>query len=947
VLLQVHWGRISSKLSLSSARVARFARNALQNLLKGRLRTKIILWSFVPTAIILLSVALVNFYAYQQVTGELVIERDQDLTRLSAGQLRTELTEYVNLLDSVARTTANYRNDPAAQRDVLKQASNRLVVFDAGVLLLDTFGTVVAAEPERIGLVGQAWSDRSYYRQMIHAQTLGAPAPIFSDIVTDGPGGIEVVVVSVPINGEQGEFFGILAGMFRVSETSVSTVYGDIAKLRIAESGSTYLVDGRGRVIYHSDADRIGEDFFTQAVVQQALSGQVGAIRTSSPEGQDIVAAFAPVPGTSWGLVTQESWSALTSGSRGYQQFLVLLLVLGVAAPALVVAVAVRQMTRPIADLIGAAQAVARGSFGQTITAQTGDEIEELAEQFNLMSAQLQASYANLEQRVADRTQELAALNAIATVVSRSLDLDEVLNDALDKTLEVIGLKAGGIYLLQKDANAATIATYKGLDAEFVAEIDRLAVGEGFSGRVIETGEPLVVRDLSSDPRLTRPVVRKAGFHSAAIFPLISSGKVLGSLFVITRDYHDFTSQEMELLSSIGHQVGVAVDNAQLFAQAEERMQELAALYRADEELYRHLELDQVLQTLVEVAVNILQADKSSLMVWDAHQERLVAKAACGFSPETMAQMSFAPDEGSVGRVIANGETVIVEDIYADSRIAWRITEAEGIRSFMHVPIEIEGRLFGVFNANYVQPRAFGPEEQRLFTALAQRAALAIENAQLYGQAKQVAVFEERQRLARELHDAVTQTLFSASLIAEVLPRLWEMKPDEGRERLRELHELTRGALAEMRALLLELRPAALEEAELIDLMRQLAESVTGRARVRVTLDLGPECPLPPEVKVALYRIAQEALNNVAKHAEADRATVRLHCRPEWVELDISDDGRGFTPGHVSVDNLGLGIMRERASAIGAELTIESQEGQGTQVSVRWSAAALVQNAPL
>jgi len=927
--------------------MARFTRKALQNLLTGGLRTKIILWSFVPTALILLSVALVNFYAYQQVTGELVIERDQDLTRLSAGQLRTELAEYVNLLESLARTVANYDNDLAAQRDVLKQASNRLVVFDAGALILDTFGTVLATEPERLGLVGQAWSDRSYYRQIIHAQSTGAPAPIFSDIVPDGPGDVEVVVIAVPVTGEQDEFYGILAGMFRISETSVSTIYGDIAKMRIGESGSTYLVDGNGRVIYHSDTDLIGKDLSAQAVVQQALGGQVGAIRTRSPEGEDIVAAFAPVPGTSWGLVTQERWSALTSGSRNYQQFLVLLLVLGVVMPALVVAVGVRQMTRPIADLIGAAQAVARGNFGQTITAQTGDEIEKLAEQFNLMSAQLQASYANLEQRVADRTKELAALNTIAIVVSRSLDLEEVLNDALDKTLEVIGLNAGGIYLLQNDANVATIATHKGLEPEFVAEIDSLAVGEGFSGRVIETGEPLVVRDLSADPRLTRPVVREDGFRSAAVFPLISSGKVLGSLFVITRDYHEFTSQEMELLSSIGHQIGVAVENAQLFARAEERMQELAALYRADEELYRHLELDQVLQTLVEVAVNILQADKSSVMVWDAKQERLVVKAACGFSPETMAQMSFGPEEGIVGRVIANGETIIVEDTHAEPHIAWRITEPEGIRSFMHVPIEIEGRLFGVFNADYVQSRAFGPEEQRLFAALAQRAALAIENAQLYGQAKQVAVFEERQRLARELHDAVTQTLFSASLIAEVLPRLWEINPAEGRERLRELHELTRGALAEMRALLLELRPAALEEAELNDLVRQLAESITGRARVRVTLQLGKEYPLPPEVKVALYRIAQEALNNVAKHADADQATIRLHCGPEHVELGISDDGRGFNPNHASAENLGLRIMRERASGIGAELTIESQDGQGTQVRVLWSDAGPVPESAL
>lgn len=931
---------IRSHLSSVPARkvgqAIRRAWNGLESLLKGSLRIKIILWSFVPTALILLSVALVNYYAYQQVTEELVIERDQDLTRLSAGQLMTKVSEYVEILDGLARTVATFRNDVDAQRDTLKRASNQLVVFDAGVLLFDTFGTVLAAEPERPELLGQSWSDRAYYRQMVHSQVLGSPTPIFSDVVADGPNGGDVVVVAIPVVSAHDEFLGILAGMFNVSPTSSSAFYAAIAKQRIGQSGSTYLVDGNGRVIYHSVSDRIGEDLSAQMETQQALSGQAGAVRTRSPEGQSIVAAFAPVPGTSWGLITEDSWAALTSGSRGYQRFLVVLLVLGIVVPALVVAVGVQQLIKPIIDLIHAAQAVARGSFGQTITAKTGDEIEELAAQFNLMSAQLQESYAYLEQRVADRTKELAALNAVATVVGRSLDLDRVLNGALGKTLEVTGLNAGGIYLLQNDPPVATIAVHQGLGAELAKEIDNLAIGEGFSGRVMETGKSLLVRDLSTDPRLTRPAVKEGGFHSAAIVPLVSRGTVLGSLFVMAREFRDFSEQDIELLASIGHQVGVAVENARLFTQAEERLHELEALYHSDEQLYRHLELDQLLQTLVEVAADILHADKTSLFVWDDQQKRLVVKAAYGFRAETMAQMPFAHREVLLGRVIATGETITVEDARADRRVARQFTEAEGIRSFMHVPIEIEEKVFGVFSADYAQPRAFGREEQRLFMALAQRAALAIENAQLYGQAKQVAVFEERQRLARELHDAVTQTLFSASLIAEVLPRLWEINPDEGRQRLQELHELTRGALAEMRTLLLELRPTALQEADLSDLVRQLAESVTGRARVRINLDVQQECSLSPEVKVALYRIAQEALNNVAKHAHAEQATVRLHCQPGYAELCVRDDGRGFDLSQISPNHLGLGIMRERAESVGAELTIQGDLGQGTAVTVVW-----------
>lgn len=202
-------------------------------------------------------------------------------------------------------------------------------------------------------------------------------------------------------------------------------------------------------------------------------------------------------------------------------------------------------------------------------------------------------------------------------------------------------------------------------------------------------------------------------------------------------------------------------------------------------------------------------------------------------------------------------------------------------------------------------------------------------------QLREKATLEERTRLARDLHDAVSQTLFSASLIAEVVPRLWEKNIEEGRRRLEEIRQLTRGALAEMRTLLLELRPAALADAEISDLIRQLAESITGRARIPVTVEMDGHCELAVDTKIALYRIAQEALNNVAKHSGASSSRVRLNCRSDGVELIINDDGKGFNQEAVQAESLGIGIMKERARRIGADLAISSQPGCGTEVRVR------------
>jgi signal transduction histidine kinase len=171
-----------------------------------------------------------------------------------------------------------------------------------------------------------------------------------------------------------------------------------------------------------------------------------------------------------------------------------------------------------------------------------------------------------------------------------------------------------------------------------------------------------------------------------------------------------------------------------------------------------------------------------------------------------------------------------------------------------------------------------------------------------------------------------------------VLPRLWARNPDEGHRRLEELRQLTRGALAEMRTLLLELRPSALDEAQLGDLLRQLGESITGRARVPVYVTSQGHCDVPSEVKVALYRIAQEALNNVAKHSGAHEARIGLHCSESGVRIEIADDGCGFDMERIPINRLGLNIMRERAESAGATLEIDSAPGEGTRVHVHWAA---------
>jgi signal transduction histidine kinase len=243
-------------------------------------------------------------------------------------------------------------------------------------------------------------------------------------------------------------------------------------------------------------------------------------------------------------------------------------------------------------------------------------------------------------------------------------------------------------------------------------------------------------------------------------------------------------------------------------------------------------------------------------------------------------------------------------------------------------------------------PQAFTPEESDLIKRIVLDLAILAEDARLLENTQALVAAEERNRLARDLHDSVTQVLFSASLVAEVLPQIWQRDPGMAQQSLEELRRLTHGALAEMRTMLLELRPSAVTKTPLGELLAQLTEAVTSRTGLPFQLFIEQIPFIPEEVHTSFYRVAQEGLNNVVKHAQASLVTVSLNATPagseageSWtgeVKLVIKDDGRGFSIQDEHTAHMGLSIMRERAASINAALDIHSQLGGGTQLTLVW-----------
>ena len=393
--------------------------------------------------------------------------------------------------------------------------------------------------------------------------------------------------------------------------------------------------------------------------------------------------------------------------------------------------------------------------------------------------------------------------------------------------------------------------------------------------------------------------------------------------------------------------VSVEVEAQQLLEQrVVERTRQLESLYQADETLYRSLRLDDVLQALADVSADILRVDKSTVMVPDRAGGPLTVRATRGFlqlqlqlQPQgTPARLTPAAEEGIISEMVRTAEPLAVGDIRADPQASSGLREfldSEGVRALLSVPIIADDRVFAIFTVYYNAPHDFSEEEQRLLQALAHRAGLAIENARLYEAARGMAALEERQRLARELHDSVSQALYAIGLNTAAA-RQERAADSERRDRLLgDVIGLAEAGLTEMRALIFELRPESLEQEGLVGALKKQAAAVQARHRLVVNTSLSPEPEAPLATKEVLYRVAQEALHNVAKHARAQSVDLTLEMHSGDLVLQVSDNGKGFDPTGSFPGHLGLRSMRERVGAVGGSLEIDSAPGKGTRICVR------------
>ena len=539
-------------------------------------------------------------------------------------------------------------------------------------------------------------------------------------------------------------------------------------------------------------------------------------------------------------------------------------------------------------------------------------------------------------------TDRLRVLIDAGIALSSELSLDVLLQRLVETAARLTGARYAALGVIDQTGTALERFLTTGIDAETHAAIGDLPKGRGILGVLIRESAPLRLANLADDPRSVGFPAHHPPMHTFLGVPILLRGVAYGNLYLTEKEGGGgFTDDDQEVIQLLAAQAAVAIENTRLYETSTRWMRHLESLNEIGDALAGELELEPLLGLIARRLRNLVQARLVLIALPDPGADGLRVAAADGEGSDAygLVGTELALGTSKTGRVLQRGRSERVDSILDDPEIDQQAARRIGARSALYVPLIVESSAIGVavVHDKLGPSPGFTDEDVRLTESLAVRAATAVALSQRVSRDTVRRVVEaqesERARLARELHDETGQALTSILLGLKSLDA--RVQDEEGRGAVAELRELVVSTLHDVRRLAVELRPAALDDFGLVPAIERLLDTVGEQSGL--TVDLQSEfgdLRLPTETETTLYRIVQEALTNVLKHAAAERVTVLLSHGDAGVRLVIQDDGRGFDPSKARDGGVGLLGMRERVSLVGGRLTVESTEAAGTMLTV-------------
>jgi signal transduction histidine kinase len=562
---------------------------------------------------------------------------------------------------------------------------------------------------------------------------------------------------------------------------------------------------------------------------------------------------------------------------------------------------------------------------------------------------------AAIQQHLSTQKEYLSALHDLSLGVINCLDRDTMLDAIVTRACQLMDTPHAFIGLLDDAGEQVFITAAKGLFAEMRAWVgDTLPIGQGSIGEMQFAGMPLVIDDY--DAWESRLDVVPAGVKACAFYPLtVHENKLAGVLVMAyTSPSQTFDSDKREALSRLAELASIGYSNLMLYEQVRhsehalemrvtERTAELSTLLGVAQNLSATLDMPALLQVLFDQISRLIDYNAGTIFQVQEMQMRTLHYLGPGFA--TFKADTIWPLSGHHLMIVRTGQPIIIGDVRSDEPMAvlfrqtsqtdWVGEVPAHIVSWIGVPMKVKDRVIGILTLDSATPTMFTERHAELLMAVAQQAALAMENARLYTQASKSAAEAERSRLARDLHDSVSQAIYGIVLASRTLEKLADGKDTRMAAPLQHILSLSDAAMAEIRALIFELRPESLEREGILAALNKQADAIRARYGLAVEINLCQTEPaVPLAVKESVYRIAQEAMHNVVKHAHARHLWLNLVCNHETGvgRLEIRDDGVGFDVNKACPSQMGLGTMRERAQSVGGRLEIESDPAGGTTV---------------
>jgi signal transduction histidine kinase len=529
----------------------------------------------------------------------------------------------------------------------------------------------------------------------------------------------------------------------------------------------------------------------------------------------------------------------------------------------------------------------------------------------------------------------LRALVEAGIALSSELSLDALLQRVVETAAELTGARYAALGVIGSSGMELERFVYTGIDAETAERIGELPRGRGILGVLIRDARPLRLQELSEDPRSVGFPAGHPPMRSFLGVPILLRGVAFGNLYLAEKQGGEFTEEDEELAQLLAAQSAVAIENTRLYEAATRWSQQLESLNQVGNALAGELDLPRLLALVAERLRALVSARIVAIAL--LRDGALRVEAADGPDADDFMGVEFSLDGSKPGRVYDRKRSERVDSLIDDPEADQTVARRLGLRSAIYVPLVAGDRAIGVIVAGDKEARGgrFTDDDLRVAEILAVRAAVAVDLSERVSrdvvrrivQAQEL----ERRRLARELHDETGQALTS------ILLGLKSLDEAESGEALRaatqELRDRVVTTLQDVRRLAVELRPKVLDDFGLLSALERLVETFEEATGIRTELEAATKGDrFPGEVETALFRIVQEALTNVVKHADATHVSVLLARRPGAVAVVVEDDGRGYDLAQAS-EGIGLLGMHERVELIGGRLSLESSPGSGTTVA--------------